>query len=71
MDRPSGCLPEVYSSDTGVETQVTLVGPDDGERSECFGYGEVVDVFLQARRDVAPARRFLKRILKFGVGRPR
>ena len=23
------------------------------ERSECFGYGEVVDVYLQAKRDAA------------------
>jgi putative transposase len=30
------------------------------ERSECFGYGEVVDVFLQAKRDGASAKRFFR-----------
>jgi putative transposase len=34
------------------------------ERSECFGYGEVVDVYLQKRRDGAAAKRFFKRLLK-------
>ena len=34
------------------------------ERSECFGYGEVVDVFLQDKRDGAAAKRFFKRLLR-------
>ena len=34
------------------------------ERSECFGYGEIVDVFLQKRRDAAAAKRFFKRLLR-------
>jgi len=34
------------------------------ERSECFGYDEIVDVFLQKRRDGAAAKRFFKRFLK-------
>jgi putative transposase len=33
--------------------------------------GEVVDVFLQARRDGAAARRFFKRLLKNNRGEPR
>lgn len=32
------------------------------ERSECFGYGEVVDVYLQFRRNGAAAKRFFKHI---------
>jgi putative transposase len=28
------------------------------ERSECFGYGEVVDVYLQSKRNGATANRF-------------
>ena len=34
------------------------------ERSECFGYGEVVDVYLQAKRDGATAKRFFRRLLR-------
>jgi len=34
------------------------------ERSECFGYREIVDVFLQKRRDGEAAKRFFKRLLK-------
>ncbi len=30
------------------------------ERSECFGYGEVVDVFLQKRCDSVAAKRFFR-----------
>jgi hypothetical protein len=41
------------------------------ERSECFGYGEVVDVYLQKRRDSAAAKRFFKRLLKTYRGEPR
>ena len=41
------------------------------ERSECFGYGEVVDAFLQKRRDGAAARRFLKRLLTKHKEEPR
>ena len=41
------------------------------ERSECFGYGEVVDVFLQAARDGAAAKRFFKRLLRSHGGEPR
>jgi len=33
--------------------------------------GEVVDVFLQARRDGAAAKRFFKRLLRGHVGEPR
>jgi putative transposase len=33
--------------------------------------GEVVDVFLQARRDGAAAKRFFKRLLKNNQGEPR
>ena len=33
--------------------------------------GEVVDVFLQKRRDGAAAKRFFKRLLKIHVGEPR
>ena len=41
------------------------------ERSECFGYGEIVDVFLQNRRDGSAAKRFFKRLLKKHQGEPR
>jgi putative transposase len=41
------------------------------ERSECFGNGEVVDVYLQSRRSGATAKRFFKRILKRHGGEPR
>lgn len=40
------------------------------ERSECFGYGEVVDVFLQGKRDGASAKRFFKRLLRSHCGEP-
>ncbi len=40
------------------------------ERSECFGYGEVVDVYLQARRDGTAAKRFFKRMLPSHGGEP-
>ena len=36
-----------------------------------FGYGEVVDVYLQARRDGAAANRFFKRLLRSHGGEPR
>jgi len=39
--------------------------------TKCFGYGEVVDVFLQARRDGAAAKRFFKRLLRSHGGEPR
>ena len=41
------------------------------ERSECFGYGEVVDVYLQKRRDGAAAKRFFKRLLRKHRDEPR
>ncbi|MFT5115049.1 MAG: hypothetical protein ACI8P9_004392 [Parasphingorhabdus sp.] len=41
------------------------------ERSECFGYGEVVDVFLQKRRDGTAAKRFFKRLLVKPRSEPR
>jgi putative transposase len=41
------------------------------ERSECFGYGEAVDVYLQKRRDGAAAKRFFKRLLKTHRAEPR
>ena len=33
--------------------------------------GEVVDVFLQAKRDIAAAKRFFKRLLRSHGGEPR
>ncbi|MFQ3324476.1 MAG: putative transposase [Pseudomonadales bacterium] len=42
-----------------------------GERSECFGYGEVVDVFLQSRVNAKAAKIFFKRLLKSNKGEPR
>ena len=36
-----------------------------------FGYGEVVDVYLQAKRDGAAAKRFFKRLLRSYGGEPR
>ena len=41
------------------------------ERSECCGYGEVVDVFLHKRRDSKAAKRFFKRLLKTHRDEPR
>jgi putative transposase len=39
--------------------------------TKCFGYGEVVDVYLQARKDGAAAKRFFKRLLRSHSGEPR
>jgi putative transposase len=39
--------------------------------TKCFGYGEVVDVFLQAKRDGAAAMRFFKRLMRSHGGEPR
>ena len=36
-----------------------------------FGYGEVIDVYLQAKRDGAAAKRFFKRLLRSHGGEPR
>ena len=36
-----------------------------------FGYGEVVDVCLQAKRDGAAAKRFFRRLLRSHGGEPR
>ncbi len=36
-----------------------------------FGYGEVVDVYLQAKRDGVAAKRFFKRLLRRHGGDPR
>jgi putative transposase len=49
----------------GVEAAVTPDGPDvlDGD--------DVVDVFLQARRDGAAAKRFFRRLLRSHGGEPR
>ena len=41
------------------------------ERSECLGNGEVVDVYLQKRRDGAAAKRFFKGLLKVHQSNPR
>ena len=41
------------------------------ERSECCGYGEVVDVFLQKRRNGGAAKRFFMRLLKAHRSEPR
>ena len=39
--------------------------------TKCFGYGEVIDVYLQAKRDGAAAKRFFKRLLRSLGGEPR
>ena len=39
--------------------------------TKCFGYGEIVDVFLQSRRDGATAKRFFRRLLRSNAGEPR
>ena len=36
-----------------------------------FGYGEVVDVYLQAKRDGAAAKRFFRRLIRSHGGEPR
>jgi putative transposase len=41
------------------------------DRSECFGYGEVIDVFLQAKRDGTAAKRFFRRLLRSHGSEPR
>jgi putative transposase len=41
------------------------------ERSEYFGYGEVVDVYLQAKRNGVAAKRFFRRLLRSNGGEPR
>jgi putative transposase len=39
--------------------------------TKCLGYGEVVDVYLSAKRDGAAAKRFFKRLLRSHGGEPR
>ena len=39
--------------------------------TKCFGYGDVVDVYLQARRDAAAAKRFFRRLVRSHGGEPR
>ena len=39
--------------------------------TKCFGYGEVVDVYLHRKRDGAAAKRFFKRILRSHGDDPR
>lgn len=39
--------------------------------TKCFGYGEVVDVYLQSKRDRATAKRFFKRLLRLHGREPR
>jgi putative transposase len=39
--------------------------------TKCFGYGEVVDLYLQAKRDGAVAKRFFRRLLRNHRGEPR
>jgi len=41
------------------------------ERSECCGYGEILDVFLQKRRDGEAAKRFFTRLLRAHCKEPR
>ena len=41
------------------------------EQSECCGYGEIIDVYLQKRQDGAAAKRFFKRLLKIHQDDPR
>ncbi len=38
------------------------------ERSECFGYGDVLDIQVQKRKDKRAAERFFKKLMK-GEGR--
>ena len=39
--------------------------------TKCFGYGEVVDVYLQAKRAGAAAKRFFRRLLRSHGGEPK
>ena len=41
------------------------------ERSECFGHGDVVDMYLQEKRDGAAAKRFFSRLLRSHDEEPR
>ena len=41
------------------------------ERSECIGYGEVVDVFLQKRRNPKAVKQFFMRLLRKHKSEPR
>jgi putative transposase len=56
---------ETITSDHSDQRQATL--PMAG----CGSDGEVVDVFLQARRDGTAAKRFFKRLLRSHGGEPR
>ena len=38
--------------------------------TKCFGYGDVVDVYLQARRDGAASKRFFRRLLRSNGEQP-
>ena len=39
--------------------------------TKCFGYGDVIDVYLQAKRDGPAAKRLFKRLLRSHGGEPR
>jgi putative transposase len=47
------------------------VASQSAAKLSVFGYGEVVDVFLQARRDGAAAKRFFRRLLRSSGTEPR
>lgn len=61
------------SSSGSVESSVTYGGQLTRKAcpTKCIGYGEVVDVFLQARRDGKAAKRFFKRLLLSHGNEPR
>ena len=67
-------IDEVFIRIGGIQHYLWRAVDQEGlphERSECFGYGEVVDVYLQKRRDGAAAKRFFKRLLKKHQDEPR
>ena len=67
-------IDEVFVKTDGVQHYLWRAVDQESlphERSECLGYGEVVDVFLQKRRDGAAAKRFFKRLLAEHRSEPR
>jgi putative transposase len=69
LKRKHGCfgdtffIDEVFTKINGKQNYLSRAVDQESlphERSECFGYGEVVDVYLQSRRNGATAKCFFK-----------
>ena len=56
-----------------MASTLPVAGCGSGEPAPAkrFGYGQVIDVYLQAKRDGAAAKRFFRRLLRSHRGEPR